>query len=77
MTENIYKVKPRVWKQWSEKAQQVFNSVYKFMMESQGLFLHPKAQRQPDLYWKTTCWNAAWTAADAVDEMDTQVEKVA
>jgi hypothetical protein len=30
------------------------------------LFKHPDAAEQVPEQWKTTCWNAAWIAADAV-----------
>jgi len=66
-TKNIYRVKPKVWRQWSQKAQEVFNRVYDFNMDNQKLVTHPKQEAMKPSYWKTIAWNTAWIAADAVD----------
>ena len=63
---NLYHVPVRQWSKWGPLARQVFNEVYSSMWKSQHLFLHPKAQAHSRSHWKTTCWNAAWTAAGAV-----------
>lgn len=77
--ENTHKVKAGVWKRWSPNARLVFNELYEVMAGSQGLFLHPKTVRIPDIQWKTTAWNAAWIAADAVEYSEAleESEKVA
>jgi hypothetical protein len=36
------------------------------MMQNQGLFKHPEDEIVNTAYWKTTAWNAAWTAAEQV-----------
>jgi hypothetical protein len=65
---NQFRVPQKQWRKWSVKARQVFNAVYDFMMENQWTMLHPKQEAPKPYHWKTTCWNAAWVAADAVDE---------
>jgi hypothetical protein len=67
MTPNPYKVQQGQWKKWSEQARGVFNSVYAAMSD-QRLFIHPKAAKVSREHWQTTRWNAAWIAAEAVDE---------
>jgi hypothetical protein len=49
-------------------ARKTFNQTYDIMFNDQKLFLHPKAPSQDEDHWKTTAWNAAWTAADAVQD---------
>jgi len=63
---NLYKVSASQWKKWPDIAQRVFNETYGVMLENQRLFFHPKAPALEVNFWKTTAWNAAWTAADAV-----------
>jgi hypothetical protein len=63
---NKFKVPPKQWRRWSALARTVFNRVYD-AMEDQSVYLHPKATPALERHWKTTRWNAAWVAADAVD----------
>lgn len=63
---NNHKVPLRHWRKWTPQARKVFNETYETMLENQELFLHPKQATVPQAQWKTTAWNAAWTAADAV-----------
>lgn len=67
-TKNQNRVPVKQWRKWSEPARRVFNRVYTTMMADQSLFLHPKAPPAKPAHWKTTCWNAAWIAADAANE---------
>lgn len=62
---NLYHVPERQWKKWPPSARQVFNDVYSSMVNNQHLFLHPKQEKASRSHWKTTAWNAAWTAAGA------------
>lgn len=62
---NNHKVPLKHWRKWTPQARKVFNETYETMLENQGLFLHPKQATVPQAQWKTTAWNAAWTAADA------------
>lgn len=64
---NKFAVATDVWDGWSEAAQQVFNRLYWYMLQNQTLFKHPKAPLLEHVQWKTTAWNAAWIAANAVD----------
>jgi hypothetical protein len=64
---NIYHVPLKQWRKWGISARQVFNEVYSSMNLGQRNFLHPKTKSLPRSQWKTTCWNAAWTAASAVE----------
>lgn len=64
---NKFAVPADVWDSWSEAAQQVFNRLYWYMLQNQTLFKHPKSPVLEHEQWKTTAWNAAWIAANAVD----------
>ena len=65
---NKYKVAARKWRNWPDLCQRVFNDVYEMMHDNQTLFLHPKTAWVYEPQWKTTAWNAAWTAADATQK---------
>lgn len=64
---NRYRVPVTVWRRWSPAARTVFNRTYDFMIDNPGLMNHPKQAPFKHEHWKTLCWNAAWIAADAVD----------
>lgn len=68
MPENLHKVPKSQWKKWTPQARRVFNAVYGMMYYNIHLFLHPESSIPYKGHWKTTSWNAAWTAADAVME---------
>lgn len=63
---NRYKVPKRQWRKWCDLSRLTFNEVYGMMVLNQKLFLHPETAKAPKKRWKTTCWNAAWTAAGGV-----------
>lgn len=63
---NRYKVPLKKWRKWSATARRVFNETYSAMSSNQYLFLHPQQNRLSNRMWRTTAWNAAWIAADAV-----------
>lgn len=63
---NPHKVPLRQWRKWDELARGVFNDTFETMVGSQNLFLHPRQDGPRAEYWKTTAWNAAWIAAEAV-----------
>jgi hypothetical protein len=65
---NTYKVPKRQWAKWDETARRVFNGLHGVMLENKNLFLHPGQDAPRDEYWQTTCWNAAWEAADAANQ---------
>lgn len=65
---NLYRVQKKQWRKWSTAARKVFNETYRFMMRNPNLMLHPKQEPPKPVHWKTTAWNAAWIAADAVDD---------
>jgi hypothetical protein len=73
---NKYKVQKKKWRRWSEQAKGVFNSVYSAMITGQQYMTHPKTARVPRWQWRTTAWNAAWIAADAVDSLPPYTEIV-
>lgn len=64
--DNINKVPAKQWRNWPDIAQRVFNLQFAEMMGWQDGFLHPKTRPVVAEEWKTTCWNAAWVAADNV-----------
>ena len=63
--ENTHKVSARKWRNWPDICQRVFNETFETMEQNQTLFLHPETPWQYGDKWRTTAWNAAWTAADA------------
>ncbi len=66
MIENMWKVPRAQWKKWGIAQRHVFNDVMGTMMKNPKLFQHPKAAPVTEPHWKTTAWNAAWMAADAL-----------
>ena len=66
MIENQHKVPRAQWKKWGIAQRHVFNDVYGLMMSNPKLYQHPKAAPVEKRHWKTTYWNAAWTAADSL-----------
>ena len=65
---NKNKVPKNQWSKWSKTARVVFNRVYEFCYNNPKLMHHPDICVPKPRYWKTTAWNAAWIAADAVDD---------
>lgn len=65
MTRNKFKVPKRTWARWTEVGRQVFNILFESMIANQSVYIHPKSSIRPQDHWRTTCWNAAWTVADA------------
>lgn len=65
---NRNRVPQKQWWKWSVPARQVFNRVYTFMMRNPDMMNHPSQPRMKPFHWKTVAWNAAWIAADAVDD---------
>lgn len=63
---NTYKVQQKQWRKWNAKARETFNWLFGLMTKQPELFAHPKAPKQASAHIKTTAWNAAWLAADAV-----------
>jgi hypothetical protein len=64
-TVNKFKVPAKQWRKWDASAQKLFNYVFKVMASDQQLFLHPQSALHAKRLWRTTCFNAAWIAADA------------
>lgn len=64
---NKYKVPAKQWRRWSKEARTLFNTHFYTLTHNQRLFLHPKQEPVPREFWKTTAWNSAWMAADAVN----------
>ena len=67
MTANRNRVPKKEWHKWSAGARRVFNHVYTFVHSNPDLMNHPDAPKPKPFHWKTVAWNAAWIAADAVD----------
>lgn len=65
---NTHKVNKRKWNNWPDICQRVFNSTYETALLNQDIYLHPKATREEEVIWNTTCWNFAWMAADACQQ---------
>lgn len=61
---NAYKVPKIQWKKWSKDQRRCFNYVFARMIEHPSHYLHPKAEEPSAAHFRTTAFNAAWTAAD-------------
>ena len=66
---NPYKVPNKQWKKWSSEGKETFNFMMSWMTLNQELLLHPKGVKNKKIHWHTTCWNAAWVAADFVTDL--------
>ncbi len=64
---NLHKVPQSQWRKWAPLERRLFNELFG-AMKDQALFRHPKAVKIPASQWKTSRWNAAWTAAEFVRE---------
>ena len=62
------RVPKKQWRTWSLQARRVFNDTYSFIHDNPDLMQHPAAPKPKPFHWKTVAWNAAWIAADAVDD---------
>lgn len=65
---NRYRVPKKQWKRWGKTARRVFNHVYSAMRGNCRVYNHPGAAVNVN-HWQTVCWNAAWTAAEAVRDL--------
>lgn len=65
---NTYKVPKKKWRKWGPVARDTFNRLYYTMKNNQYIMLHPQQDKITARLWKTTCWNAAWLAADFCEE---------
>ena len=63
---NRHLVPKRQWRKWSAAGRKVFNEVFSTMSQNQRTFLHPHHDKISWRLRKTTAWNAAWIAADAL-----------
>ncbi len=63
-TKNLFRVHSSQWRKWSTAGHKTFNGLYSAMLTGSQHFAHPKQDKIPLRRWKTTCWNAAWIAAD-------------
>jgi hypothetical protein len=66
---NTYRVPKKTWRKWSATARQVFNGLYRSMMDSPWAFQTQSVQEMglKRRQWRVTAWNSAWIAADAAD----------
>lgn len=61
---NTHKVPKSQWKKWTIVGKHVFNMTFSTMMSNPNHYKHPEAPVVTEEHYKTTCWNAAWIAAD-------------
>lgn len=54
---------------WSKAAKNVYRGLKRYMLDNPKLFKHPKAEPIPKAHWCTIAYNAAWIAADIVDNI--------
>lgn len=52
------------WRKWNQVQRQLFNDTYSYIRNNQPLFMHPKGRKLNEDHWNTVAWNAAWIAAD-------------
>ena len=70
MVKNFHKVSKSQWNKWCELSRLTFNRVFDNMQAfNPDQFSHPKAPQMEEEHWHTICWNAAWTAADQVNDV--------
>jgi hypothetical protein len=50
--------------EWDDEQRALFSRLYRHMEANPGAFQHPSARPVPTEHWLTTCWNAAWCAAN-------------
>lgn len=65
---NEHRVPQRKWQKWSIVARGVFNKTYEVMVDNPDLFRHPDDIVRSRRWTGANAWNAAWIAADHVDE---------
>lgn len=68
MIENKYKVSKKQWKKWDTNQKRMFNNLFWSMIEDDQLYKHPEALAIPNKHWTTTAWNAAFMAAEMMNE---------
>jgi hypothetical protein len=65
---NKHKVPAKQWRNWSDGARIVFNTLFNCMRSYDDL-KHPRAPNLAAAHWKTVRWNTAWHAASLYDEV--------
>ncbi len=53
---------------WSKHAKAVFRQLKRYMRDNPELFVHPESDLIPKKHWGTIAHNAAWIAAELVDD---------
>lgn len=72
---NAHGVPQKQWRKWNAAGREAFNRVYAHMSDNQSLYLHPDQKKSEPTHWKTTAWNAAWSAADAASGLEYPVRQ--
>ena len=54
---------------WSKRAKALFRQLKRNMLNNQELYVHPKAAEIPKKHWGTIAHNAAWIAAEILDDI--------
>ena len=52
---------------WTPAQNELFQRVYSFMVKNPLAFVHPQAALIAPEFWETTCFNAAYSAAQFAD----------
>ena len=68
-TENHYGVPSEQWHRWSRIQRKLFNCVYSQMVDNQAHYRERDRTATDAQDWETTCFNAAWTAADGLEDV--------
>lgn len=53
---------------WTREQHALFARLFKHMAANQPVFTHPDAPAVDPEHWLTTCHNAAWMAADMLED---------
>lgn len=53
---------------WTPQQLALFRRLLRHMAANQGVFSHPGAPRLEPEHWLTVCHNAAWMAADMLED---------
>ena len=54
---------------WSKHAKAMYRQLKRYMIDNPTLFRHPKAEPIPKAHWATIVHNAAWIAAELLDDV--------
>lgn len=58
---------------WTEAQKRIYGRVFRFMQANPKAQCHPDTAPLPDNEWETICHNAAWLAAEFLEEGELKI----